>query len=161
MELSGLGFDPRNMSPIVLLKDKEERNFLPIWIGMFEAAAIAMELQDFDAPRPMTHDLLVNVISRLGGTIERVIISDIKEDTFYAVLDVKAKGVKEVLKIDCRPSDAIAVAVRVDAPIFVAENVMLRAKMVNQEKDKEETEKFQEFLNTIKPEDFEKYFKKH
>jgi uncharacterized protein len=161
MELSGLGFDPRNMSPIVLLKDKDERNFLPIWIGMFEAAAIAMELQEFKAPRPMTHDLLVDMVEKLGGKIEKVIISEIKEDTFYSVIEVKAKGEKETLKIDCRPSDAIAVAVRVAAPIFVSENVMMKAKMVNQEKDKEETAKFQEFLNNIKPEDFEKYFKKH
>jgi uncharacterized protein len=161
MELSGLGFDPRNMSPIVLLKDKDERNFLPIWIGMFEAAAIAMQLQDFQPPRPMTHDLIVSIFEQLHGTVERVVISDIKEDTFYSVLEVRVKDQKETLKIDCRPSDAIAVAVRVNVPIYVAENVMMKAKMVNQEKDKEETAKFQEFINNIRPEDFEQYFKKH
>jgi bifunctional DNase/RNase len=161
MELSGLGFDPRNMSPIVLLRDKDERNFLPIWIGMFEAAAIAMELQEFDPPRPMTHDLLTNIIEILKADVEKVIITEIKEDTFYAVLDIKVDGEKDNIKVDCRPSDAIAVAVRTDAPIYVSENVMVKAKMVNQEKDKEETEKFKEFINNIKPEDFEKYFKKH
>jgi len=161
MELSGLGFDPRNMSPIVLLKDKDERNFLPIWIGMFEAAAIAMQLQDFQPPRPMTHDLIVSIFEQLHGTVERVVISDIKEDTFYSVLEVRVKDQKETLKIDCRPSDAIAVAVRVNVPIYVVENVMMKAKMVNQEKDKEETAKFQEFINNIRPEDFEQYFKKH
>jgi uncharacterized protein len=161
MELSGLGFDPRNMSPIVLLKDKDERNFLPIWIGMFEAAAIAMQLQDFQPPRPMTHDLIVSIFEQLHGTVERVVISDIKEDTFYSVLEVRVKDQKETLKIDCRPSDAIAVAVRVNVPIYVGENVMMKAKMVNQEKDKEETAKFQEFINNIRPEDFEQYFKKH
>ena len=161
MELSGLGFDPRNMSPIVLLKDKEERNFLPIWIGMFEAAAIAMELQGFESPRPMTHDLLVSMIKSLGGVVEKVVISEIKDDTFYSIIEIKGKTEKENLKIDCRPSDAIAVAVRINAPIYVSESVMIKAKMVNQDKDKEETERFQEFLNNIKPEDFEKYFKKH
>lgn len=160
MELSGLGFDPRNMSPIVLLRDKDERNFLPIWIGMFEAAAIAMELQEFTPPRPMTHDLLVDIVEKTGAVIEKVIISEIKDDTFYAVLEIKNKENKEI-KVDCRPSDAIAVAVRTNAPIYVSENVMLKAKMVNQEKDKEETEKFKEFIDNIKPEDFEKYFKKH
>ena len=161
MELSGLGFDPRNMSPIVLLKDKEERNFLPIWIGMFEAAAIAMELQEFESPRPMTHDLLVDIIDELEAAVERVIISDIKDDTFYAVIEIMPNNSEDTIKIDCRPSDAIAVGVRVDSPIFVAETVMLKAKMVNQEKDKEETEKFKEFLDNIKPEDFEQYLRKH
>lgn len=160
MELSGLGFDPRNMSPIVLLRDKDERNFLPIWIGMFEAAAIAMELQEFAPPRPMTHDLLVDIVAKTGAKVERVIISEIKDDTFYAVLEIKNKEGKQV-KVDCRPSDAIAVAVRTNTSIYVSENVMLKAKMVNQEKDKEETEKFKEFIDNIKPEDFEKYFKKH
>jgi len=158
MELSGLGFDPRNMSPIVLLKDNEERNFLPIWIGMFEAAAIAMELQEFKSPRPMTHDLIVDIIAKMQGAIEKIIISEIKEDTFYAVLEVRAKDSKETVKIDCRPSDAIAIAVRVDTNIYVSENVMVNAKMVNSEKDKEETAKFQDFINNVKPEDFEKYF---
>lgn len=160
MELSGLGFDPRNMSPIVLLKDNEERNFLPIWIGMFEAAAIAMELQEFKSPRPMTHDLIVEIINKMQAVIDKIIISDIKEDTFYAVLEIKTKDGKDTVKIDCRPSDAIAIAVRVDAGIYVSESVMLNAKMVNPEKDKEETAKFQDFINNVKPEDFEKYFNK-
>ena len=82
MQLGGLGFDPKNMSPIVLLRDIEERNFLPIWIGMFEAAAIAMELQDFKPPRPMTHDLLIKFCTSLGATIERVVINEINENTF-------------------------------------------------------------------------------
>lgn len=162
MELSGLGFDPRNMSPIVLLRDKEERNFLPIWIGMFEAAAIAMELQEFTPPRPMTHDLLTSIIDNLGGKVDKVVINEIKDDTFYAILEIKPKGDKSAaIKIDCRPSDAIAVAVRANVSIYVAENVMMKAKMVNQEKDKEETEKFKEFIDNIKPEDFEKYYRKH
>lgn len=159
MQLGGLGFDPKNMSPIVLLRDSEERNFLPIWIGMFEAAAIAMELQDFKPPRPMTHDLLTKLIGDLNGKVERVIINEIIDDTFYAIIELCRKDKKEEkIKVDARPSDAIAIAVRTNVPIFVSEQVMMKAKMVNAEKDEEETKKFKEFINNINPEDFHKYF---
>ncbi len=168
MELGGLGFDPRNMSPIILLRDKEERNFLPIWIGMFEAAAIAMELQEFKPPRPMTHDLLKNIIDEVGAKVSRVIISDIKDDTFYALIEIQpvleegeALEEGDIITIDARPSDAIAVGVRTKAPIFVAENVMIKAKMVNTEKDEEETKKFKEWVNNVNPEDFQKFFDSH
>ncbi len=158
MQLGGLGFDPKNMSPIVLLRDQEERNFLPIWIGMFEAAAIAMELQDFKPPRPMTHDLLVKVMKNLKAKVKHVLISEIVENTFYAVISLDIKGAAKPLEIDARPSDAIAVAVRLNSPIFVTEAVMMKAKMVNAEKDEQETKKFQSFVDNIKPEDFSKYF---
>lgn len=169
MHLGGLGFDPKNMSPIVLLKDTEERNFLPIWIGMFEAAAIAMELQDFKSPRPMTHDLIKILIETLSGHVKRVVISEIIDNTFYAEIEVvktneldtpedKAKQV--VIKIDSRPSDAIAIAVRTKSPIFVSEAVMIKAKMVNSEKDEEETQKFKDFIDNINPDDFSKYLDK-
>lgn len=164
MEIGGLGFDPRNMSPIVLLRDKEERNFLPIWIGMFEAAAIAMELQKFETPRPMTHDLLKSAIEKLGGKVEKVVINDIQNNTFYCVVEVKvkdAKGEPQIIGLDARPSDGIALAVRTQAPIFVAEVVMMQAKMVNAEKDAEETQKFKEFIKNVNPEDFTKFFQKH
>jgi uncharacterized protein len=157
MQLGGLGFDPKNMSPIVLLKDGEERNFLPIWIGMFEAAAIAMELQEFKPPRPMTHDLLTKIINTLEGEVTRITISEIVDNTFYAVVDIKSKNGKKVEKIDARPSDAIAIAVRTKAPIYVSENVMAKAKMVNSEKDEEETQDFKDFIDNINPEDFSKY----
>ncbi len=157
MQLGGLGFDPKNMSPIVLLRDAEERNFLPIWIGMFEAAAIAMELQEFKPPRPMTHDLLTSMISVLGGRVVKVAISDIQDSTFFSTIEITLPD-GELVKVDSRPSDAIAVAVRTRAPIFVSENVMLKAKMVNTEKDEEDTKKFQDFIESIKPEDFSKYF---
>lgn len=157
MQLGGLGFDPKNMSPIVLLRDTEERNFLPIWIGMFEAAAIAMELQEFKPPRPMTHDLLTQMVHILGGNVTKISISDIQDSTFFAVIDIRtAEGT--TTKVDARPSDAIAIAVRAKVPIFVSENVMQKAKMVNTEKDEEETKKFKDFIDEIKPEDFSKYF---
>ena len=181
MQLGGLGFDPRNMSPIILLRDTDERNFLPIWIGMFEAAAIAMELQEFKPPRPMTHDLLVGIIDILGAEVDRIIITEIKEDTFYSSIELLvAKGsapeepgeddikkiIKEdveyeveIIRLDARPSDAIAIAVRTDAPIYVSEQVMYKAKMVNAEKDQEETQKFKDFIENINPDDFAKYYK--
>lgn len=157
MSLGGLGFDPKNMSPIVLLKDTEERNFLPIWIGMFEAAAIAMELQEFKPPRPMTHDLITKIISLLKGSIQKVIINEIVDNTFYAIIEVQSLGATETIKIDARPSDAIAIAVRAKSPIFVSEAVMMKAKMVNSEKDEEETKNFKDFIDNINPEDFSKY----
>ncbi|MFT5170587.1 MAG: bifunctional DNase/RNase [Candidatus Marinamargulisbacteria bacterium] len=159
MQLGGLGFDPKNMSPIVLLRDAEERNFLPIWIGMFEAAAIAMELQEFKPPRPMTHDLLTKILTDLGATAHKVIINEILDNTFYAVIEIKPDPESDkVLKIDSRPSDAIAIAVRTGVPIFVTESVMAKAKMVNAEKDEDEAKSFKDFIDHIKPEDFSKYF---
>ncbi|MEE8637997.1 MAG: bifunctional nuclease family protein [Candidatus Margulisiibacteriota bacterium] len=158
MQVGGLGFDPRNLSPLVLLRDQEEMNFLPIWIGIFEAAAIAMELQNVKPPRPMTHDLLKNFIEELGGSSQRVVISDIKEGTFYAIIEVQKD--KKLIKVDARPSDAIALAVRSHIPIFVSEVVMMQAKLVNAEKDAEETKKFKDFIKDMKPEDFTKYYKK-
>ena len=159
MTLGGLGFDPKNMSPIILLKDMEERNFLPIWIGMFEAAAIAMELQDFKPPRPMTHDLITNTIEMLKGQVDKIVISEIVENTFYAIIEIKTQD-KKTIKIDARPSDAIAVSVRASASIFVSENVMAKAKMVNAEKDEEETRNFKSFIDNINPDDFQEYLDK-
>jgi uncharacterized protein len=159
LEIGGLGFDPRNLSPLVLLKDHDELNFLPIWIGIFEAAAIAMELQDVHPPRPMTHDLLKNSIDKLGGKVQRILINDVKDGTFYASIEVENSGGEKIM-IDSRPSDAIALAIRTGSPILVSEMVMMQSKLVNAEKDAEETKKFKEFLTNLKPEDFTKYYKK-
>lgn len=158
MAVGGLGFDPRNLSPVVLLRDQDELNFLPIWIGVFEAASIAMVLQGVDSPRPMTHDLLKDSIEKLGGKVQRIVINDVKEGTFFSLIDI-LQGDDKKLSIDARPSDAIALALRVEAPIFVSESVMMQAKLVNAEKDAEETQKFKEFIENLKPEDFTKYFK--
>ncbi len=158
MTLGGLGFDPKNMSPIVLLKDLEERNFLPIWIGMFEAAAIAMELQNFTPPRPMTHDLLFKVITTLNANVIRIVINEIVENTFYATIEIKQNDDEKVIKIDARPSDAIAISVRSKVSIFVSESVMSKAKMVNVEQDEEETRNFKDFIDNINPDDFTKYY---
>jgi bifunctional DNase/RNase len=124
MSIAGLGFDPKNLSPIVLLKDEEELNFLPIWIGIFEATAIAMVMQGITPPRPMTHDLLTDVLKVLDVKVERVVINEVKDGTFYAVIDIITPQGKK-LTIDSRPSDAIALAVRTGVTIFVSENVMM------------------------------------
>jgi len=158
MNIGGLGFDPKNLSPLVLLRDPDEINFLPIWIGIFEAAAIAMEMQGVRPPRPMTHDLLKDTITKLGGEIVKVIISEVRDGTFYSTIEVKKDD--KLILLDARPSDAIALAVRAQTPIYVSENVMMAAKLVNAEKDAEETRKFKDFLEDLKPEDFTKYFKK-
>lgn len=160
MQLGGLGFDPKNMSPIVLLRDNEERNFLPIWIGMFEAAAIAMELQEFKSPRPMTHDLLTTIVKELNGHVKQIVISEIVENTFYAIIEVISNQSDTVINIDARPSDAIAIAVRTKVPIFVSESVMQKAKMVNSDKDEKETKEFKAFIDNINPDDFKKYLDK-
>ena len=159
MSIGGLGFDPKNLSPLVLLKDQEEINFLPIWIGIFEAAAIAMELQNVHPPRPMTHDLLKETLSLFNAKVDRIIINDVKEGTFFAKIEIKNKEGKTIT-LDSRPSDAIALAVRTKSPILVTEVVMMQAKLVNAEKDAEETKKFKDFLTNMKPEDFTKYYKK-
>jgi len=159
MEVGGLGFDPRNLSPLVLLRDQDDMNFLPIWIGIFEAASIAMEMQGLHPPRPMTHDLIISFLEKLNAKILKIVINDIKEGTFYAMIEVEKENGQKV-NIDSRPSDAIALAIRSSAPIFVSEVVMMQAKLVNAEKDAEETKKFKEFLTNLKPEDFTKYYKK-
>jgi len=159
MFVGGLGFDPRNFSPLILLRDTEEMNFLPIWIGVFEAASIAMVLQGVAPPRPMTHDLMKEFIEKLGAQVNRIVINDIKEGTFFSVIECTAKDGKK-FSLDARPSDAVALALRLEAPIFVSESVMVQAKLVNAEKDAEETKKFKEFIQNMRPEDFTKYFKK-
>ena len=126
---------------------------------MFEAAAIAMELQDFKPPRPMTHDLMTKTIEALNGKILKIVISEIIENTFYAIIEIETKD-KQLIKIDARPSDAIAISVRVKKPIFVSETVMAKAKMVNSDKDEEETKNFKSFIDNIKPEDFQEYLDK-
>lgn len=157
MVVGGLGFDPRNLSPLILLRDLEELNFLPIWIGIFEAASIAMELQGVKPPRPMTHDLIKDILDKYGAKILRVVINDIQNGTFFSLIETEKEGKK--INLDARPSDAIALAVRAKVPIFVSEVVMMQAKLVNAEKDQEETKKFKDFLQNMKPEDFTKYFK--
>jgi len=118
-----------------------------------------MELQGFNPPRPMTHDLIISLLKEFDAKVVRVIINDIKDNTFYAIIEIQSKDGKTI-NIDSRPSDAIATAVRTPPLYFVSENVMMQAKLVNAEKDAEEDQKVQRFLDNVKPEDFTKHFKK-
>jgi uncharacterized protein len=122
MKIRGLLMDPTTNSPIVLLKDLDSDLMLPIWVGPFEANSIASEIEKIAPQRPMTHDLLKNVINELGGQVQRVIVTELRENTFYAVIQVTVNG--SVVFIDSRPSDAIALALRVDCPIFVRDEVI-------------------------------------
>ena len=127
VRIRGLMMDPATSMPIIVLKDVASETVMPIWVGIFEANAIAIEIEKVAAPRPMTHDLTRNLIRGLRAQLERVVISELKDDTFFAVLWLRQDG--EPLVIDARPSDAIALALRADCPIYVAEEVMQTAKL--------------------------------
>lgn len=127
VRIRGLMMDPATNMPIVVLKDVASESIMPIWVGIFEANAIAIEIEKATAPRPMTHDLTKNLIHYMNGTLERVVITELRDDTFLAALWIRQGD--EPLVIDARPSDAIALALRADCPIFVAEQVMQSAKL--------------------------------
>jgi bifunctional DNase/RNase len=127
VRIRGLMMDPSTNMPIVVLKDVASDTVMPIWVGIFEANAIAIEIEKLSAPRPMTHDLTRNLIGYLNATLERVVITEIKDDTFYAALWLRQDG--QQVMVDARPSDAIALALRTDCPIYVAEEVMQTAKL--------------------------------
>jgi hypothetical protein len=127
VRIRGLVMDPATSMPIVVLKDVASETVMPIWVGIFEANAIALEIEKVAAPRPMTHDLTRNLICHLNARLERVVISELKDDTFYAMLWLRQGD--EAVFIDARPSDAIALALRADCPIFVTEQVMQTAKL--------------------------------
>jgi uncharacterized protein len=155
MTVRGIALDPITNMPIIILKDVEERKALPIWVGIFEANAIALELEKVSTPRPMTHDLMRSILEGLGVSVQQVIINDLKDNTFFAVIELARNGT--AINIDSRPSDAIALALRVNAPIFVTEEVVAQAKSVEISEEKEETDKWKEWLEHLKPEDFGKY----
>jgi uncharacterized protein len=138
--------------PIVLLKERTGDRFLPIWIGAFEATAIAFALQGIETARPMTHDLMKSIMDQLGITMKKVVISDLREGTFYADITLDFGG--KPFKIDARPSDAIALAVRTGVSIFSDEHVLNEASVFIQTDEEDEIEQFRDFLKDAKPEDF-------
>jgi uncharacterized protein len=153
MNVAGIALDATTRVPIVLLKDSTERRALPIWIGQNEARAILSVLENQSPPRPMTHDLLGNCLKTLGVTLDRVIIHALEDNTFFAVLTLKQGDKTE--RLDARPSDAIALALRMNAPIWVMEEVVADASIpVDQEADEEERQAFRDFIDNIRPEDF-------
>lgn len=151
----GVSFDATSKQPIVLLKVEGANRFLPIWIGHPEAASILMRLQGAELPRPMTHDLLATTIESLSANITAVIVTELRENTFYAVIHLEAGGEEVVL--DSRPSDAIALAVRTDTPIFVSQELM-NLNGIEFEKEIEDIEEiireFRQFLDDVSPQDF-------
>jgi uncharacterized protein len=155
MTVRGIALDPITNMPIIILKDTEEKKALPIWVGIFEANAIALELEKTSTPRPMTHDLIKNILDGLGIGVRQVVVNDLKDNTFFAVIELNANG--NVVNIDSRPSDAIALALRMNAPIFVAEKVVAQAKSTEVSEEREEQDQWKEWLEDIKPEDFGKY----
>jgi hypothetical protein len=155
MSVSGVILEPKTRSPIVVLKDADERRALLIWVGEAEANAILMGLEKIQPPRPMTHDLLLNAVKLLNGKITGIRVSDMRDSTFFAEIDVEVGG--EVKVLDARPSDAIALAMRVDVPIFVAEPVMATSSVpINPSQEEEDAEAFRKFLDEVKPSDFGK-----
>ncbi len=157
MSLYGINLDLFSSSPIVILKVEDENRYLPIWIGQPEARSILMKLQNQEFSRPLTHDLAVNLVTELGGTLERVTVTDLKDSTFYATLQVEIDG--RIVEVDSRPSDAIAIAVRAGAPIFAADEVIEEAAVVFEEAmedtpEEEVVDKFKDWMNQITPEDF-------
>lgn len=159
MRVMGIALDTRTGSPIVVLHDKDNRKALPIWIGSAEASAIIRKIENLNVSRPMTHDLIINLIEKLGYTLDRIEINDVEKETYYATMFIADKN-GNITEIDSRPSDAIAVAIRVDAPIFVTANVISNGSVsTDSAKDEEEAQEFKQFIQSIKPSDFEKLMK--
>jgi bifunctional DNase/RNase len=155
MIIKSLMFDPVTNLPIIILRDKDGHHMLPIWMGVFEANAIALQIENVASPRPMTHDLLKNVIEDLNADIKKIVVHDLKDNTFYALLYLEVNG--ETVAIDARPSDAIALALRARAPIFIDKKVIENAKKMDLLPDKHDAEQLQQWLANLKPEEFGKY----
>jgi uncharacterized protein len=147
--------DPITNLPIILLRDRDGQRVLPIWVGASEANAIALQIENISTPRPMTHDLLRNVIHDLKAEIRKVVVSDLKDNTFYALIHLEVNG--EPLAVDARPSDAIALALRARAPIFVEDRVIDNAKTNDFAPDKTDAERLQKWLEGLDPDEMGKY----
>jgi bifunctional DNase/RNase len=155
MKIKGLMIDPVSNMPIIILRRVDGDMVLPIWVGIFEANAIAMQIEKIQSPRPMTHDLLCNVISDLKARVEKIVITDLKDNTFFATIHLVRDS--ERLEIDARPSDAMAIALRVDAPIFVEESVIERSSVSGEDRAIDETERLRRWLEQVDPEELGKY----
>jgi len=161
MSIKGLMLDPVSNSPIVVLKDDDEKFFLPIWVGIFEANAIALQLENVSTPRPMTHDLIKNILESLDARVQKIVVNDLRDNTFYAVIHLRLGSAD--ITVDSRPSDAIALALRVGAPILVEEEVVQKARSVEVAKETEigtgkgdDQAKIKEWLESLKPGDFDR-----
>lgn len=155
MRIKGLVVDPISKMPIVVLEDLRSDRMLPIWIGVFEANAIALRIENIATPRPMTHDLLKNFLDELDITVEKIVVNDVRDNTFYALIYCRFRN--QIITIDSRPSDAIALVLRTNAPIFVEEKVVEKAHSLRFDNNLEDSEKLRKWLENLKPEDFGKY----
>jgi uncharacterized protein len=155
MKIRGLMMDPVTNMPIVILKDVNGSSILPIWVGIYEANAIALEIEKVTTPRPMTHDLIRTVLSGLETGVRKVVVSELKEDTFYAVIWLEKDG--RLISIDSRPSDALALALRVDCPIYVEDSVLSSSKAVSAVSDKVNNEELRRWLEGLNDEDLGRY----
>ena len=155
MSIKGLMVDPVAGTPIVILKDKLGERVLPIWVGVPEANAIALQIENVATPRPMTHDLLRNIITDLDGRVDRLVVSDLKDNTYFAIIHLTVRG--ERVAVDARPSDAIALALRTRSPILVEEAVIDSAKTTDFASDPADNDRLQKWLESLDPEDLGKY----
>ena len=151
MRIRGLMMDPVTNMPIVVLKDVEGDSVLPIWVGVYEANAIALEIEKVTTPRPMTHDLLKNMLTGFGASVSKIVVTELKDDTFYAVIWAERDG--EVISIDSRPSDALALALRVDCPIYVDDEVLRVSKVVTAASERLSSEDLKKLLEGLTDED--------
>ena len=155
MKIRGLMMDPVTNMPIVILKDVSGDAVLPIWVGIYEANAIALEIEKVTTPRPMTHDLIKNLLVGLDTQIHKVVVSDLREDTFFAVIWLERDG--RVISVDSRPSDALALALRLDCPIFVEDTVLGSSKLASSVSDKVSSEELRKWLENLNDEDLGRY----
>ena len=155
MKIRGLMMDPVTNMPIVILKDAGSDAVLPIWVGIYEANAIALEIEKVATPRPMTHDLIKNVLVGLAANVHKVVVTELREDTFYAVIWMEREG--RTISIDSRPSDALALALRVDCPIFVEDGVLKNSKLAANVSDRVTSEELRKWLEGLNDEDLGRY----
>ena len=155
MKIRGLMMDPVTNMPIVILKDINGNSLLPIWVGVYEANAIALEIEKVSTPRPMTHDLIKNLLNGLSAGIRKVVVNELREDTFYALIWLERNG--ELISVDSRPSDALALALRLDCPIYVEEDVLKSSKLHAAISEKVNSEDLRKWLENLNEEDFGRY----
>lgn len=154
MKIRTLMMDPVTQMPIVVLRDLTGNTILPIWVGVYEANAIALEIEKINTPRPMTHDLIRTLLQGMDTKVNRIVVSDLKDDTFFAVIWLEKDG--EMISIDSRPSDALAIALRTDSPIFVDDSVLKSSRMTGTA-DKSQGEELRRWLENLNEEDFGRY----
>ena len=153
MFVTGIALDVRNNHPLVILNDESKKRALPIWIGHAEAQAIARALEGFKAERPLTHDLIINIIKGTGYTVHRIEINDLNDNTYFSSI-ILQNAIGELVPVDARPSDAIAISLRVDCPIFISEKVFADGTIPTEMEDDEDSEEFKNFLQNVKASDF-------